>query len=228
MGRKIFITYKYGDIQVEKLSSVGDDQSTRVRHYVDSLQDLLESEDHINKGEADDESLADFKDSTIESKLRHKIYDSSITIVIVSKGMKEYGVSQKDQWMPWEIGYSLKEHARGERTSYTNAMLAVALPDEYGSYEYFIVENSCANCKCRTLKTDFLFQIMRDNMFNIKKPERNDCSYHLPNSRPYTGEFSYIPAVKWSDFVGDINASIDRAFAIHEIIDDYHIEKTVK
>src|SRR5260221_8053102 len=151
MGRKIFITYKYGDTRVEKLSSVGDDQSTKVRHYVDSLQDLLESEDHINKGEADGESLADFKDATIESKLRAKIYDSTITLAIVSKGMKEYGVSEKNQWMPWEISYSLKEHARGDRTSYTNAMLAIVLPDEYGSYEYYVVENSCAYCKCRTL-----------------------------------------------------------------------------
>ena len=228
MGRKIFITYKYGDTQVETLTSVGDGQATKVRHYVDSLQDLLEAENHINKGEADDESLADFKDSTIESKLRDKIYDSSITLVIVSKGMKESWTAEKDQWMPWEISYSLKEHSRGERTSYTNAMLAIVLPDEYGRYDYFIEDNSCAYCKCRTLKTDFLFQILRDNMFNVKNPVRNDCAYHLSGSKPYVGESSYIASVKWSDFTADINASINRAFEIHEDIDEYNIEKTVK
>jgi len=228
MGKKIFITYKYGDTQVQKLTSVGDQQQTKVRHYVDSMQDLLEAEDHINKGEADGESLADFKDATIESKLRAKIYDSSITIAIISKGMKESWISERDQWMPWEISYSLKEHTRGDRTSYTNAMLAVVLPDEYGNYDYFIVENSCSHCNSRTLKTGFLFQILRDNMFNVKKPVRNGCGNHLSGSEPYVGESSYIHAVKWPDFVGDINASISRAFEIHGRIDEYDIEKSVK
>jgi hypothetical protein len=228
MGRKIFITYKYGDTQVEKLKSVGDDQPTKVRHYVDSLQDLLQAEDHINKGEADGESLADFKDSTIESKLRDKIFDSSITIAIVSKGMKESALAEKDQWMPWEISYSLKEHSRDGRTSYSNAMLAVVLPDENGNYDYYIVEMACPYCKCRTLKTEILFQILRDNMFNIKKPVRNNCTNHDIASRPYVGDSSYIPSVKWSDFTGNIDSYLDKACSINEKIDEYNIEKTVK
>jgi hypothetical protein len=228
MGRKIFITYKYGDTQVQKLESVGDTEPTKVRHYVDSLQDVLESEDHINKGEADNESLAEFQDSTIESKLRAKIYDSSITIVVISKGMKVLGLSERDQWMPWELSYSLKEHRRDDRTSYTNAVLAVVLPDENGSYEYYIEDENCPACKSRLLKTNFLFQILRDNMFNVKKPTYSDCNNHLPGSRPYVGESCYIPSVKWSDFIGDINASLDRACALQENIDEYNIERTVK
>lgn len=224
---KIFITYKYGDTQVKELEDV-EDEPTKARHYVDELQEILKAENHINKGEADNESLADFKDYTIESKLRAKIYDSSITIAIVSKGMTEYGVSERDQWMPWEIAYSLKEHTRDDRTSYTNALLAVVLPDEYGSYEYFIVENSCARCNSRTLKTDFLFQIMGDNMFNIKKPVHIDCSSHSPGKPPYIGDASYIASVKWDDFVTDVDSYISKAFAIHENIDDYDICKTVK
>lgn len=224
MGRKIFVTYKYGDTNVLALEDI---TTTKARDYVDVLQTLIEAEDHINKGENDGESLGDFKDSTIESKLRDKIYDSTITIVLVSKGMKDTWLIEKDQWMPWEISYSLKEHSRDGRTSQTNAVLVVALPDQYGSYSYYIDEDTCTACHCRTIKTDFLFRIMKNNMFNIKNPERSDCTNHDAASKPYTGYSSYMHSVKWSDFEPDINKYIDISYEIHGNIDDYNITKNL-
>ncbi len=224
MGRKIFITYKYGDTNVLKIPGINE---SKARHYVDVLQSHLAADDHINKGEADNESLAHFKDSMIESKLRNKIYDSSITIIVVSKGMKDIYAAERDQWMPWEISYSLKEHSRDGRTSQSNALLAVVLPDQYASYDYFIKENTCSSCHCRTLMTDFLFQIMRDNMFNIKKPLRNNCVYHDAASKPYLGDSSYISSVKWSDFIRGISNYLDIACAINYKIDEYNIVKAV-
>lgn len=217
MGKKIFVSYKYADGQVRNLPN---NYFTTVRDYVDVLQSKLDNSDHIYKGEDDGEDLGSLADSTIGSKLGDKIFDSSVTIVFISKGMKE-AKPDKDQWIPWEISYSLKEQSRQGRTSKTNAVLAVVLPDEWGNYDYFMKYNP--DCNSTTYMTDILFDILRDNMFNVKQPSTRTCN----GTTIYEGYYSYIYTVKWDNFIGNINTYIDTAVQIRDNKDNYNIRKNV-
>ncbi|MCK7118902.1 TIR domain-containing protein [Enterobacter roggenkampii] len=223
MGRKIFITYKYADNKVFPINQ----EETTARKYVDELQELLKHNNHINKGEVDDTDLSQFKDDTIQNKLRARIFDSTLTLVMISKGMKDPSLPENDQWMPWEISYSLKNKEREGRGSLPNAMLAVVLPDEDGLYSYYITDDSCPHCKCRILKTYTLFNILKVNMFNIKTPSYNDCIHHDETSKIYTGNSSYIYSVKWCDFISKPDFYLDKAMAINEDIDSYDIKRSV-
>lgn len=225
MGNKIFISYKYKDSDVYSLKSQYAEifEPTIVRDYVDVLQKKLERENHINKGEKDGEDLSAFKDETIESHLRDKIYDSSVTIVMISPNMRESG-NEDDQWIPWEISYSLKEINRNNRRKTPNALIAVVLPDRNNSYSYFIEENHChSNCYCRSLYIDRLFTILKKNMFNVKEPVYKDC----PSRTVYIGDESYIQSVKWKDFINDPNLYIEKSLYIKNNCNKYEIIKAV-
>lgn len=224
MGGKIFISYKYSDSNVAILDN---DIFTKSRDYITKLQEYIDDNDHINKGENDDEDLSDFKDSTIETNLKKKIFDSTLTIIAISPNMKESWKNEDDQWIPWEIAYSLKEITKDGRTSGTNAILSIVLPDSNNSYSYFIEDDYCPTCQCRLLKTDTLFGILKRNMFNIKNPEYTSCDSHITDSVVYSGYSSYIYAVKWCDFIKDVNKYIDIAYEINKNKECYNISKTV-
>jgi MTH538 TIR-like domain (DUF1863). len=229
MGHKIFISYKYADSDVNHI--MGDYwESNTVRNYVDKLEEYLKnSSEHIYKGESDGEDLSRLSEETIWEKLKDRIYDSTLTIVMISKNMKEIWVNDRNQWIPWEISYSLKEISRKNSsgasvTSKTNAMLAIVVPDKNNSYYYYTNNKTCCNSGCRMLKTDTLFTILRKNMFNIKEPDTSNCE---DGSKVYHGESSYIISVTWDDFIANVDAYIARAYALQEKIDNYEIYKEV-
>lgn len=223
MGRKIFVSYKHNDTNVLALSSGV--YGTTARNYVDILERYFDAGDHIYKGERDNESLIHLKEDTIAAHLCDKMYDSSITIVLISKGMKETYVSESDQWIPWEISYSLKEMSRGGRSSTTNAMLAIVLPNENGIYDYCI-QSTCPQ-GCRVILTNPLFKIIRINMFNRKGVIISTlCAYC--NAISYDHPLpSYIHAVTWEEFVSNPNSYIETALNIKEDSDSYNITKEI-
>ncbi len=140
MGNKIFVSYKFADTSVQGLGfqSCFSNTHTKVRDYVTHFQSVVEKTGkHINKGESDGEDLSNLKEATIWNKLRDRIYDSSVTVVFISPNMKMIFKPDAEQWIAREIQYSLWETTRDDRTSHSNAMVAVVLPDTYGSYRYY-------------------------------------------------------------------------------------------
>ena len=150
MGRKVFVSYKYKDKDVKALPGV--EPFTWVRDYVDFIAEHLIKNGNVYKGEDNTEDLSDRSEAYIWSHLKDKIYDSSVTIVLISPNMREAGKWQRSQWIPWEIAYSLRETTRSDYTSHSNAILAVILPDRTGSYAYY--------------NKDLLFPILRENINN--------------------------------------------------------------
>lgn len=205
MRKKIFVSYKYSDSSVQNLNYYS---NSTVRNYVDYLEKLL-GRNNIYKGEHDGEDLSNFTDEWTWSTLKEKIFDSSITIVLISPNMKDYYKSESEQWIPQEISYSLKEISRNGRYSRTNALLYIVLPDSYGNYNYFM---EYSDSKIIFYKTNIIFKIMNNNIFNKKIPY---------------GEGSYAIIVKWNEFIQNYNKYIEDAIEHQNNIEQYKISKDI-
>lgn len=225
MGRKVYTAYKYHDQSVQTLPGVAG--VTTVRDYITLIQDKLESEDHINKGERDDEDLSDFKDETIASSLRTRIFDSSITIVAISPRMKDTTQYEKDQWIPWEIAYSLRESTRNGRTSASGGLLAVVLPNEAGEYSYAI-KPVCATCGTVSYERSVMFDIMSKHLFNINNPEYTQCGHSGEPRKVFPYHSSYMVMVRWDQFSVAPTWYIEEAFTRSKNADKYKITKMVQ
>lgn len=142
MASKVFVSYKYADDNVahlySPLYSPYTYTRTTVRSYVDDFMRRAQSAGCVvYKGERADEDLSYLKEDTIWQKLKDRIYDSTITLVFISPNMREPYRKESDQWIPWEIAFSLRETTRSDRTSHSNALIFVVLPDRNGRYDYF-------------------------------------------------------------------------------------------
>lgn len=183
MGRKIFVSYKYMDNNVERLPNVM--QPTWPCDYVDYIKTDVLNYDDIYKGENSDEDISSLTEESIWKHLKEKIYDSTITIVLISPNMNEPNRHQKSQWIPWEISYSLRETTRNNRTSHRNAILAVILPDKNGSYNYYDKNNLFPILK-DNINNGYIYDIYWDNFKKYPSfciEQAIDCKNKTPESR---------------------------------------------
>lgn len=225
---KIFISYKYSDKSVRQNDScnwahwnTGIDGGSYLtaRDYVDHLMEKVLT-DHVNKAEEDDEDISHLTEDAIQQKLYDRIYDSTVTIVLISKNMKE-STHESLQWIPREVAYSLRDKTREDRTSYANGVLAVILPDESRSYEHGVKHYNCVT----EIQTNNFFKIISSNMFNRIEHKRNICAV-CGNYHHYGDDHSYIYPIKWDDFVKNHNFYIDHVLALKDRLDEFDLKKT--
>lgn len=202
MAHKTFISYKYDeaqDLRNSIITALGDDAT----YY---------------KGETSESpDLTDTSTETIKKHLTDMMYDTSVTIVIISPNMK------KSKWIDWEIEYCLKRITRKDRTSQRNGVVGVIQKDkDKGDYSWF--ENHITNsdgCRVLTYNEEKVFDIIKNNRFN-QKPKVYACPIcHCVNAL----NGSYIAYVREEDFLNSPTFYINNAFEKSEN-DDYEIEST--
>lgn len=138
--------------------------------------------------------LSQDTDSKIKNYLKEMIFDTSVTIVIVSRNMKQ------SDWVEWEIEYSLKNISRDQRTSKTNGIICVI--DDYLSH---IFQDDIKNIN------DYLFPVILKNVNNKKLTAPQNLSKN------------YVDFVTIQNFLSNPNKYIEEAFIKSQNIEFYNV-----
>lgn len=200
MAKKTFISYKYSE----------------ARHIRDKIVSNMGNDASYYNGETSDSpDLTDTSTENIKRNLRDMMYNTSVTIVVISPNMK------KSKWIDWEIEYSLKEITREDRTSRSNGIVGVIMKVN-GSYNWIVSRNEYKDgCKPRIINDDYLYPIIKNNRFNQLPPEFTCDSCKTVDQ--LTG--SYISLINEDSFMSDVNKYIDSAFDKSKSISKYKISK---
>lgn len=187
MAHKTFISYKWSeaqDLRDDIITALGEDAT----YY---------------KGETSESpDLTDTSTENIKKNLKDMMYDTSVSIVILSPNMKE------SKWIDWEIEYCLKDITRKDRTSHTNGIVAVIMKVDNG-YEWFKKrETNCHGSSTVSYELDKVFDIISQNHFN-SNPER----WHCDKCKTYDWlDGSYITFVEEETFLSDPEKYINNAY----------------
>ncbi len=188
--KKVFVSYKYGDCDVQDLGERYRAQHDPLaRDYVNYLAEHAVG-DVTYTGEAV-RDLGGRPRDEIRDYLQREIHLSTITVVLMSPNMRDAARAEDQQWIPWEIAHALRDN---------HGMLAVALPDRQGSYGYYMdADNGQGRYDGPHVKRERLFRILSRNMENLKPAlERNP-----PKVAPIQSlhDRSFITSVTWEDFL---------------------------
>jgi len=200
--RKTFISYKYSEAQRlrdEIINALGDD----ARYY---------------SGEtADSPDLSGTTVENIKNILKDDIYGTSVTIVIMSKNIKQ------SKWIDWEIEYSLKEIEREDRVSRTNGVVGVIMKHD-GSYDWLITNkiSDDDDCSIRTTNSSLLYKVINENRYNLLGENKYSCE--ICKTYNYL-DGSYISLIKEEDFLSNPDKYIENAYQKSKDISNYKIVK---
>lgn len=187
MSHKTFISYKYSE----------------ARNLRDSIIDALGDDAIYYQGETSSSpDLSDTSTENIKKNLTDMMYDTSVTIVIISPNMKD------SNWIDWEIEYSLKNKTRKGRTSHTNGVVGVIM--KYNGGYSWLKTTSTKGDGCTTSSYDEskVYPIINNNRFN-QNPKKYSCNA-CKTVDALTG--SYIAYVEEETFLSDPQKYIDNAY----------------
>ncbi len=187
MAHKTFISYKWSeaqDLRDRIIESLGDDAT----YY---------------KGETSDSpDLTDTSTENIKKNLKDMMYDTSVTIVIISPNIK------KSKWIDWEIEYCLKNIIRKNRKSHTNGVVGVIM-EVNGSYDWFkYLQTNSDGCSTLNYHTEKVYNIINNNRFN-QNPKKYSCDV-CKSVDSLNG--SYIAYVEEEIFLNNPTKYIDNAY----------------
>ena len=187
MAHKTFISYKYSEAQ----------------YLRDRIIESLGKDASYYKGETSDSpDLTDTSTENIKKNLKDMMFDTSVTIVIISPNMKE------SKWIDWEIEYCLKNITRKDRTSHTNGVVGVIMKVD-GKYDWFKYSTTNSdNCSVSSYHDFKTFDIINKNRYN-QDPKKYSCD-KCKCVNALTG--SYIAFVEEDDFLGNPIKYINNAY----------------
>lgn len=187
MAHKTFISYKYSE----------------ARELRDRIIDALGDDASYYQGETSDSpDMGDLRTESIKKKLRDMMYDTSVTIVIISPNMKD------SKWIDWEIKYCLRESTRKNRTSCRNGIVGVIMKVD-NSYDWIKkVEKQSDGCSLSSYDTNIMYDIINKNRYN-QSPKKYSCE-KCKSVNWLTG--SYISLIEEDDFLNNSTKYIDNAF----------------
>ena len=187
MAHKTFISYKWSEAQ-------------RLRD--DIIKALGKDDDYYMGETSDSPDLTDTTTENIKKKLRNMMYNTSVTIVIISPNMK------KSKWIDWEIEYSLKRIPRNGRTSHTNGVVAVIMKYNDGYNWFKSVEARKDGCYSSSYKEELVYDIINKNRFN-QKPKIYSCDECMTVDAL---KGSYISYVEEEEFLRNPKKYINNAY----------------
>ena len=187
MAHKTFISYKYSE----------------ARNLRNSIIDALGDDATYYQGETSSSpDLSDTSTENIKKNLTDMMYDTSVTIVIISPNVKN------SNWIDWEIEYSLKNITRKGRTSHTNGVVGVIMKFN-GGYSWLKTTSTNGDgCTSSSYDESKVYSIINNNRFN-QNPKKYSCDI-CKTVNALTG--SYIAYVEEETFLSDPQKYIDNAY----------------